>query len=172
MVEQFQVTNMKNYLAQAVNTNVIQKDVIVQNPVAYQINYTLITIISLLSIFFIFSALYLFSKKAKTKWRQTVITKLAQLDQLEKSNDIFQLKSAIIEADKLLDYAFKSKRVKGQTMGERLKNAKNLYEWNDYQNIWEGHKLRNKISHEIDFNPSIGELREKYAYLRKAIKKL
>ena len=53
---------------------------------------------------------------------------------------------AIINADKLLDHALKSKRYKGKTMGERLVAAQRDIQGND--DVWFGHKLRNKLVHE------------------------
>lgn len=55
---------------------------------------------------------------------------------------------AIIQADKLLDQALKERGVGGETMAERLKNAKPLL--TNIDAIWRAHKLRNKIAHEHD----------------------
>lgn len=55
---------------------------------------------------------------------------------------------AIFEADKLFDHALKSKGFAGQTMGERLKNAKSTLRNNDA--VWFAHKLRNRLAHEQD----------------------
>lgn len=136
-------------------------------------DYTLyIIIIAIIIIAGLLIALYYFLSKQSAKWKPTVNAKLAVLDRLASSKDLYQLKSAVMEADKLLDYVFRAKKIKGETMGERLKNAKNLFKWTDYQNIWEAHKLRNKIAHDIEFNPSVKELEEKYNFLRKALKSL
>ncbi|HEV7454390.1 MAG TPA: hypothetical protein VGO07_03965 [Candidatus Saccharimonadales bacterium] len=56
---------------------------------------------------------------------------------------------AIVEADKLLDEALKKKRFHGGSMGERLVKAQRLFTDND--NLWFGHKLRNKI----DADPTV-----------------
>jgi hypothetical protein len=58
------------------------------------------------------------------------------------------MKQALLEADKLLDLGLKEKRVKGETMGERLKSAVNLFDKNLYNEIWSAHKLRNQLVHE------------------------
>ena len=55
---------------------------------------------------------------------------------------------AIIDADKLLDQALKARRFKGKTMGERLVAAQREIKYND--EVWFGHKLRNKLVHESD----------------------
>lgn len=53
---------------------------------------------------------------------------------------------AIFEADKLLDHALKNRGVPGQTMGDRLKNARGSFMNNNA--VWEAHKLRNRLAHE------------------------
>jgi hypothetical protein len=160
---------MAKYLAQA--TDLVYRPEI--NSTQWQIVdfmpfiFGIILIIGILLIL-----MYVFGKRGKSQWRKTAEQKLAELDQMEKSDNIFQLKSVIMDADKLLDFVLKSKRVKGETLGERLRNAKDSLPWKDYQNLWEAHKLRNKMSHEMSFSPSAQELKEKYAYFRKGIKSL
>lgn len=64
---------------------------------------------------------------------------------------------AVLNADKLVDQALKDKGFKGQTMGDRLKDAKTaLAHRND---VWEAHKLRNKIAHEPDVRVSYEQAR-------------
>lgn len=55
---------------------------------------------------------------------------------------------AVFEADKLLDYVLMLKRVPGGNLGERLKNGKNLF--SNVQTVWDAHKLRNRLAHEVD----------------------
>lgn len=59
-------------------------------------------------------------------------------------------RQSIMEADKLVDLVLKSK-VSGETMGERLKNAKHLFTKDTYDKLWTAHKIRNKVAHEADF---------------------
>lgn len=56
------------------------------------------------------------------------------------------LQMAIMEADKLLDMALKEKGVSGTTMGERMKQAKDMF--SDRNGVWAAHKLRNQLAHE------------------------
>ena len=53
---------------------------------------------------------------------------------------------AILNADKLLDHALKARGYKGETMGDRLKNARSAFKNNNA--VWVAHKLRNQIAHE------------------------
>ncbi len=53
---------------------------------------------------------------------------------------------AVFEADKLLDQALKARGFRGQTMGDRLKNARKSLSHNN--EVWQAHKLRNRLAHE------------------------
>ena len=66
-------------------------------------------------------------------------------------------KEAVLEADKLLDFAFKEMRLKGESFADRLRSAKNILP--NYQDIWVAHKLRNQLVHEIsaEANPREAE---------------
>ena len=55
---------------------------------------------------------------------------------------------AIINADKLLDRALKEKGFSGQTMAERLVAAGRHL--SDKDAVWQVHKLRNRLVHEMD----------------------
>lgn len=77
---------------------------------------------------------------------------------------------AVLNADKLVDHALRDKGFRGQTMGERLKSAKDkLTHRND---IWEAHKLRNKIAHEPDVRVSYDQSRRALAGFKQALKDL
>lgn len=58
------------------------------------------------------------------------------------------LKNAVMEADKLLDYAMKGLGFPGETMGERLKSGQSS-RFSDLNAIWRAHKLRNAFAHEV-----------------------
>jgi hypothetical protein len=61
-------------------------------------------------------------------------------------------KSAIFEADKLLDIALRQNGFRGETMGERLKSAREHFHNNAiYQGMWDAHKMRNALAHELSF---------------------
>lgn len=97
----------------------------------------------------------LFAPESKgEKWKLQAKTNLNRIRGLTTSNDEIKLRSAVIEADKLLDFVLKSKRVKGSTLGERLKNSKKMFKTSAYNRVWEVHKLRNRIAHEMDFHPN------------------
>lgn len=81
------------------------------------------------------------------------------------------LKNSIIEADKLVDFVLKAKGYPGQTMGERMKATKNLFNnYADYDNFWFAHKVRNNIVHEAAHELNIGEARRTIEYYKKVLK--
>ena len=53
----------------------------------------------------------------------------------------------VMDCDKLMDRALIDLKLKGSTMGERLKNAKNLRF--NLDQVWRVHKLRNQVAHEL-----------------------
>lgn len=77
---------------------------------------------------------------------------------------------AIINADKLVDYALKECGMAGNTMGERLKEAESKLTRADA--VWAAHKLRNRIAHEADVQVSYDQARRALAGYKKALKDL
>lgn len=66
------------------------------------------------------------------------------------TRDPHQLQVAVMEADKLLDEALRILNVPGATLGEKLKNGRPKFKSEvGYQSAWEGHKLRNRLAHEL-----------------------
>lgn len=75
---------------------------------------------------------------------------------------------AILSADKLLDAALKARGFLGETMGERMKNARSTFSNNDA--VWAAHKLRNKIAHESDVAIKPKTIRYALQAYKKALK--
>lgn len=89
---------------------------------------------------------------------------------LSETDDPHQLSQSIIMADKLLDAVLTARGVSGQSLGERLKSAKNLYiDSQVYQNTWEAHKLRNLIAHELSHQINLQEGKGAIEKFRKGI---
>lgn len=120
----------------------------------------------------------------QTKFNRTVVVALNKKDIDEMGNrwreikdlinlgGISQMKQALIEADKLIDYILKMKRVQGSTMGERLINAKTLFSRDIYDNLWKAHKLRNTLAHEIDHEIFHWQIKESMKYFEDALNEL
>lgn len=62
------------------------------------------------------------------------------------------LKNAVSEADKLFDYAMKQSGFGGETFADRLRNGEKRFSKAEYNSIWQAHKLRNSLAHDIGFD--------------------
>ena len=95
----------------------------------------------------IFIVTYVIYKKSKNK-----ISEKHKLE-IQKSwkNIIKQkdMKHAILEADKLLDYTLHLMHFKGN-MGNKLKKSSHLFK-KDINKIWSAHKIRNNIAHQMNY---------------------
>ncbi|HRY60214.1 MAG TPA: hypothetical protein P5096_02455 [Patescibacteria group bacterium] len=59
-------------------------------------------------------------------------------------------KSAILEADKLLDHVLKLYGYLGNSMGDRMKSLpRDSYSREFFDDMWGAHKLRNEMAHNI-----------------------
>lgn len=101
-------------------------------------------------------------EKYRTRW-------LAIEQSIERDNEA-SYNIAILNADKLVDHALREKGFSGQTMGERLKSAKNALPHRD--NIWQAHKLRNQIAHEPDVKANYDQARRALAQYKQTLKDL
>lgn len=75
---------------------------------------------------------------------------------------------AVMNADKLLDQALRQRGVKGTTMGERMKTARDT--WSNANAVWTAHKLRNRIAHEPNVRVEYDDTRRAMAAYRQALK--
>ncbi len=100
---------------------------------------------------------FLFKKTLKHKviaanTRDKIVDDWRNVEMLLNQKSPSQLKQALIMADRSLDNALKD-IVDGNSMGERLKNAQNIFSYDVYNEIWEAHKVRNSLVHESGYEP-------------------
>lgn len=79
---------------------------------------------------------------------------------------------AISEADKLFDNAMRAVGIPGETMGERLKQASPRFSESLYQDIWNAHKLRNRLAHEVGVRVTAGEVQSALTTFQRALREL
>jgi len=101
-------------------------------------------------------------EKYRVKW--------LAIEQQLKRDEVSSFHLTVLNADKLVDQALRERGVKGQTMGERMKNSVSLF--SDRNGIWTAHKLRNKIAHETDVKVTYEEARFALKNFKKALKDL
>jgi hypothetical protein len=92
---------------------------------------------------------------------------LAIEKQLNK-DDTSSFSLTVLNADKLLDQALRERGVKGETMGERMKAAKDT--WSSANNVWAAHKLRNRIAHESEVQVSYDDARRALVAFKQALR--
>lgn len=92
--------------------------------------------------------------------RAEIVSKRQKIEELLSGENEYELRHAVMEADKLVDHVLKLKGYNGETFAERLRSAEQYIDHNTYQNIWAGHKTRNTLAHEHDAKISKEELRQ------------
>ena len=101
-------------------------------------------------IWFLISLPFRKRKKAglSSEDRNYITKKRYEIEGMLKSDNNYELRHAVIEADKLVDYILRKKGYNGETFADRLRNAEGNINHHLYQNIWQGHKIRNQIAHD------------------------
>lgn len=115
---------------------------------------TVILLVGLLFLYFIYITTPKNNKRGRGKGENISLAavpgKWAEVKAMMNQGGPANYKQSIMEADKLVDMVLKSK-VSGETMGERLKNSRNLFSKETYDSLWTAHKIRNRIAHEAEF---------------------
>lgn len=86
-----------------------------------------------------------------------IMSKRHEIEKMAQSDNIYELKHAVIEADKLVDFILKKRGFAGETFADRLRSAEKKIDQANYQNLWNAHKVRNQIAHD-DVEISKGQL--------------
>ena len=92
--------------------------------------------------------------------RAYIFNKRVEIEKILKSESMIELNHAVLEADKLVDFMLKLKGYQGKTFADRLRNSQADLSKNIYNDLWEGHKIRNQIAHESEMRISNNELRQ------------
>ena len=88
---------------------------------------------------------------------------------VEGDNDSEWVK-AVFEADKLLDFALVQRRVAGESLGERLKNAKPLF--GNIDAAWQAHKVRNELAHNMNAQLTRPQIERAMDNFKRALRRL
>ena len=80
--------------------------------------------------------------------KELIKNRFMEVEELIKLGSPSNFQKALIEADKLLDFALKGLGFEGETMADRIQVAQKKF--SNYQGIWYAHKLRNQAVHEMD----------------------
>ena len=84
--------------------------------------------------------------------RDYIKSRWNHIDELVRLGGSSQLKQAVIESDKLLEFILRKLINDQQSLGDNLKQAKDLFpSYSTYQQAWEAHKVRNALVHEAGY---------------------
>jgi len=101
--------------------------------------------------------------------------KWLEIEELIKLGGPSRFQKAIIEADKLLDFILSQMGYEGR-LGDKLKLAKKEFikdnDYSLYNDIWQVHKLRNELVHNLNYEIYSFEVKEAIKKFEKAFKNL
>lgn len=75
---------------------------------------------------------------------------------------------AVVEADKMLDFALKKRKLKGKTMGARMVSAQRLFTDND--DTWFAHNLAKKVLMQPDIKLKESDVKDALIGFRQALR--
>jgi|SRR5687767_13891202 len=99
--------------------------------------------------------------------RETMRRRWSEIEQMLSAPGEMSRKVAVLEADKLLDFALKALAMPGMTLGERLKFAQ--YKYPELRDVWWAHKVRNQLAHEATYHLDAGVARKALKSFEKAL---
>ena len=98
--------------------------------------------------------------------------RLTEIHKKISSDSSSDWKIAIIELDKILDKSLENKGFKGDGLGERLKQMAPSDLPEIYEEIWEAHKIRNRIVHEPNFEITKSNAQKLAGIYERALKRI
>ncbi len=134
----------------------------------------IISVSVVVAVLFIMTAGFIISKKETgTGWKKKAMHKLDELIVLSNNDEQAFIKTAIMEADKLLDFVLEQSRLQGETLGEKLKKSEKAFKKREsFERAWNGHKVRNSLAHDLHFRADNSQLRKAFSDLAAAIRDL
>lgn len=99
--------------------------------------------------------------------RETMRRRWREIEQMSAAPGEMSRKLAVMEADKLLDYALKAMAMSGETLGERLKFA--AYKYPRLRDVWGAHRVRNQLAHEATYHLDAGTAKRAIREFKKAL---
>jgi len=101
-----------------------------------------------------------------------VTKKWVKIRERLKNDSESERKSAIIEADALLDKSLKDLKIGGATLEESLRKRIGPYTISNIEEVKRAHQIRNKIVHQPDFSLTLKEAEEVLDIYEKALEDL
>lgn len=104
------------------------------------------------------------------KDREFIKQKWAEIQNLMHLGRPSNFKQAVLEADKLIDFVLKKMNYNGQTLADRMRASQNRF--SNYQGLWDAHKIRNRLVHEVSSEVLHHEAKEAIAKFERALRDL
>jgi hypothetical protein len=104
----------------------------------------------------------------KPAWKIKAVKKLNLVEQ----NKNLDQKYKLLELDKIMEYILQSKYSSTMSFGDLMKEYGDEFSNTARNQIWSAHKIRNKIVHDIHYNPNRKEIAESVKNYIKIIQKM
>ncbi len=107
----------------------------------------------------------------KSGERKITVSGWGEIVKLVESRQESSWRLAVIEADKFFDEVLRRLGYSGENFGERL-NQVHPSEVENINDIWNAHRVRNSLSHDVNYKLSEGEAKKAIAAYERAMKDL
>lgn len=132
-----------------------------------QINLSLFIVALIIFAIFIGISLYLTKKRTIHLDKLEYQTNFLAIENTLARDNPLSYPAVVIDADKLLDKALCELGTKGNTMGERLRTAKDRF--TQLNSVWHAHKLRNQLVHEHGYRIEYRQARHALDVFKQAL---
>lgn len=132
---------------------------------------TALTAIILLLIGVLFFLVYIAQKNISRGKAKKLLQRLEQLQTNALSSEMSVRRDTVIKLDNLLSKSLQYYFSNTDMCGDNLKLAKKIFRRNEYNDLWEVHKIRNKIVHD-DYDISAEDSKKVYNIYKSAILKI
>ena len=114
---------------------------------------------------------YILNRSAPKKQKiLQYLNEIKDLSKLKAESDAIS-RDIMVRADNILSSALQCYFGNSNGIGENLKKAKYLYNRSEYNELWNAHKVRNKVVHE-QYSPNPSEVKKSLYIFAKAVGKL
>lgn len=124
-------------------------------------NALIVTILILIAIAGLFVLVSSNQKQEKQKTKSRMLNALEALKAGAYNEDLARRRDTIIKLDNILSKALQYRLGNSKLCGDNLKLIKKRFKKDEYNKLWEVHKVRNKIVHD-DLDISESEAQEAY----------
>ncbi len=131
----------------------------------------LITILILICVSILFVLANRAQRQEKQKSKSRMLNSLEALKAGAQSEDLSRRRDTVIKLDNILSKALQYRLNNNALCGDNLKNIKKRFKKNEYEELWEVHKLRNRIVHD-DMDVTESEAHKAYRVYNMAIHRI